>query len=98
MQDPEKPVMLPNAKEIARGSEGYTAVVRPDSKGGWNAAVVDIRTGIPIFKVRHCDTQAQVGPELKSDLRMMDKCGFPGMAGPSRDRTINKRNSGGAIK
>ncbi len=84
--DPEKPVMKPNAKEIARGSHGYTAVVRPAAGGGWNAAVVDIRTGIPIFKVRHCASQAQVQSELASDLRMMDKTGFPGMAGPSRDR------------
>lgn len=82
--------MIPNAKEISRACNGYTAVVRPNKeKGGWNAAVVDVKSGEPIFKVTHCETKEEIGAALRSDLRMMDKCGFRcEMAFASRHRNF----------
>lgn len=80
--------MKPNAKEITRASNGYTAVVRPNrEKGGWNVAMVCVSTGKPIFKISHCETKDTIGQALREDLRMMDKCGMLcDMASASRDR------------
>lgn len=80
--------MKPNAKEIARASNGYTAVVRPNKKkGGWNVAMVQVETGESVFPVTCVSSKEEIGKAIASDLRMMDKCAFPvPMADHSRHR------------
>jgi hypothetical protein len=82
--------MHPNAKEIARADNGYTAVVRPNKdKGGWNVAIVNIQTCKPVFQIAHVERKEDIAQALASDLRMMDKCGFKcNLATSSRQRNF----------
>lgn len=83
----QTPKMKPNAKELSRADNGFTAVVRPNPKGGWNVVIVSIYTFLPVFKVNHAQTKEEIAQIIADDLRMMDKCGYSiDMAEASRDR------------
>lgn len=84
--------MILSDKEISRADNGYTAVVRPNrEKGGWNVAIVSIKTGRPVFKFHHVLSKKDMVAELASDLRMMNKCGFDcKMADASRHRYLKE--------
>lgn len=89
--DKDNSAITPNAKEIARADGNYTAIVRPNrAKGGWYVAIVNILSGLPVFKFAHVENKEEIGKAIASDLRMMDKCGSNSkMADRSRHRYKN---------
>lgn len=80
-----KPINLTD-KEIRRASGGLTIIVRRQAAGGYMVAAVVVETGMPALKPSFVE-RSEVAKTVKSELRMIDKCGFNcPMASASRDR------------
>lgn len=77
-----------SVKEIRRASEdGCTIVARRQENGLYMVALVDVATGMPVFKPSFVE-KADISEAVKNELRMGDKCGGMGgkMASASRHR------------
>ena len=82
-----KPMTLTH-KEIRRASNGLTVVVRPQVTGLYMVAVVRVETGLPCLRPSYVEWSGIRGA-VKSELRMIDKCGFNcPMADASRHRNF----------
>lgn len=75
-------------KEIARGDEGWTIVVRPQSSGKIMVAAINVETGMPFGrKVPFVDDRSEIQEAAQQELRMLSKMGMGGnMADASRMR------------
>ena len=77
-------------KEIKRACEGYTIVVRPCSKGGYNVFPVRVCDAQPTGWARHVDSKMGIPQAITSICRDLDK--FMGQGGKmsSSGRMRNK--------
>ena len=87
-----KPVQLTES-EIANAEERtsgkYTIVRRPQAKGGYWVAAIDVATGAVITE-EYADTKSDVRKAVKEVNRWMDKCyGGGKMSWTSRTRPKN---------
>lgn len=87
-----KPFVLTD-KEKKRAENGYVVVSRPDPKGGYTIAIVEVSTG-KMKSSEHADDKQGIAAKTKELLRWVDKAALPGPKETADKSRSRKKGSG----